>query len=1449
MKAIGTVADLSEPSGPLGGLGPLPVTHERKRFEVDLQKFQFGLKDEDIVQLMDGLSHGKRVAVLEAGTGTGKSTFAPFRLMYPPDQPPAANGSELYRPTRHGPIVVTEPRIPATTGVATFVGEALCFGHERCTRHIGPGFPVGYQKQGEKYWDEACQLIYVTDGTMINWIRDGRLARIGTVIVDEAHERSENIDLILALLRDQLPRYQHLRVIIASATIDKNFFIEYFGGQDKVHSQYVPAVKGVGYGVPMFPDIEITDGVIQNGLGLPEPIGRFDGWPMTTDAGEDVYAHTRALRRLAATEEIPIDQWRQRMPTAVAQQILRLLEETKPDSGDILAFLPTTDLIQKSCDQVRRGLQRVQSRVNVYALLSTVTEADKRAALAPSKSGERKVVISSNLAETSLTVSGVRYVVDSGLICQSEWDPEIAQESLPTKPHSQSGVRQRWGRVGRDQVGWVFPLYTQRQFLENMPRDTPPGSTRANLEQFLIKLKAAGVDSPASIEMPANFTNDQYAPDTEARRAADVFSAEIVRAELALAANGAVDSAGHLTALGRELQQFAGPAEQAIAIMFADRLACVPEVGVALALLSGGRLVGREALLRFDRAWPPAWRVQATACHRALAVGCRDDLDFVLRIAAAWARSGYSDAWARMWWINPDILDQAYSHARQLLETLSAAMKEEAMRAVDVRLIPRSRAVLSRALASLTYVPAEEEGTWRLELSADAQPVELGRQRLISVAGRLVALSRWRPSSSDDSEPPKAIIEGLVSVEPWAREGNPDPFELLLRASAMSHGDSAEPADVLGRVLDMFPVGTVVMAPADAEAGMPYQVVGKHPAPIPPYDLPDLDEIRDVSAESTVDDDTRIARRKGIRSSDEEAAQFAIGGRRRNAEAPDEELVFVQMDVRDLEENDSVTQSRLALPLAAASPATQESVAPTMSLPIAWEGPAQQGVQPGLVVGYEQSGDNVGLRLKPCGPGPYLLDLPRLSFGEQVTVSVQGIVEDHRTTFRVLRLPGDDYELFESEMTGSLDPRNRGWVLDLEEGTKIPAVAVPGFGSKDPLAVTLVPALHEYAMRFVGTSLQRGEWIPATLISFTEVERRVESQPDSGEQWIDSETPEMEQQATVQIHLPDSIASTPFQFTVEASKVRRMGAEEVGAQVEVLLASWRARLIIDKSRLGKGGIAERFANELEASDRGPEILTKGPLSLSARNALLAIDSRNPSWQRAVWKCWVDSHRLRIAEIRVVGAGDRKQELIDEAREIVDSIDESNDWRAAAERMQELFDEWKSLGTAGREDDDELWSDFQDVRQEFFDLRREYFEERDRRREEARAAKEELCEEAEELADSTDWKETAGSMKELMSRWREAGPAGRDDAELWERFQTARQQFFAARKEAFDANTEEKEGIVSEAEELLEWSSRGAARNRFKELRDELKAVGPGNWEEDRRLWDRFNEVGNELFAR
>lgn len=608
---------------------------------------------------------------------------------------------------------------------------------------VGPGYPVGYQVSGDRNHDEACELIYVTDGTMINWLREGRLSRIGTVIVDEAHERSTNIDFIMGYLKRELPRYPHLRVIVTSATFNTDFYLEYFGGQANANVMDVPPEKTFGYGMPFFPNLDAPedgeDEVLERWSDpdlplvaqLPRDESAFvkthwksqfaealsfpDDVADKADDGfvEDVWETTRLVSGLRFDGKIPAEEWQERMPGEMAKFVIRLARGLDEAGifGDILGFLPTKRTIEPVCEEIERALGRTY-KDQVFPLISSLPKDRQRRALAKRRMGNpRKIVISTNLAETSLTVEGVRFVVDSGIIAQSEWDPELAKGSIPTKPHSQAGVKQRWGRVGRKAPGWVFPLYTKAQFL-NLAEDTPPGSTRDNLEALVMTAKMGGIDDVLGFDWPAAFQPTTVELDEKAQEARGIFVKELRRADYALRSGGAVDSDGHPTSFGKELVRFQGlgSTASALAIMYADRLACVPEVVTAIALLEDTRLIGPRGLLMDDFDWPDDWRLEAAERHRGLATLCADEAELVLLTTAVWEwsdpdRAPWEDSpkrqdWARQWWVNHSVLLEAAQKRQEVLAALAPAMKEEVKRFVEPALIGRTRGVLTRAMAA-----------------------------------------------------------------------------------------------------------------------------------------------------------------------------------------------------------------------------------------------------------------------------------------------------------------------------------------------------------------------------------------------------------------------------------------------------------------------------------------------------------------------------------------------------------------------------------------------------------------------------------------------------------------------------------------------------------------------------------------------------------------------------
>jgi hypothetical protein len=210
----------------------------------------------------------------------------------------------------------------------------------------------------------------------------------------------------------------------------------------------------------------------------------------------------------------------------------------------------------------------------------------------------------------------------------------------------------------------------------------------------------------------------------------------------------------------------------------------------------------------------------------------------------------------------------------------------------------------------------------------------------------------------------------------------------------------------------------------------------------------------------------------------------------------------------------------------------------------------------------------------------------------------------------------------------------------------------------------------------------------------------------------------------------------------------------------------------------------------------------------------------------------------------------KERVVAEA----EALAKSDDWRAGANRMRELLDEWKALPRIDRASDDALWHRFSSARTSYTRRRKAHFAEQHERRDAARVVKERLVKEAEELAGSTEWGATAGRYRDLMRQWKAAGPAPRDvDDALWKRFRAAQDTFFGARDASnaeqdreFAANAEAKEKLLVEAEALLPVTDLDAAKRAFREIADRWDAVGKVPRDRIKDLEGRMRRVEQEI---
>lgn len=379
-----------------------------------------------------------QVVIVAGATGSGKTTQLPKICL------------ELGRES----IAHTQPRRIAARTIAERVAEEL--GSDL-------GGLVGYQVRFTDRVSESTRIKVMTDGILLNEIhRDRELRRYDTIIIDEAHERSLNIDFLLGYLKRLLPRRPDLRVIITSATIDPESFARHFAD---------------AAGVPA-PIIEVS------GRTYPVEI-RYRPLVAEGSGGEGEDADDEG----AAAED-----------RDVQQGILDSLDELERESsGDVLVFLSGESEIRDAEQAVRAhyttgpGARR-GGETEVLPLYGRLSSADQHRVFEPSKVAglRRRVILATNVAETSLTVPGIRYVVDAGTARISRYSARSKVQRLPIEPISQASANQRSGRSGRTSDGIAIRLYSEEDFGKR-PEFTDPEVLRTNLAAVILQMASLGL--------------------------------------------------------------------------------------------------------------------------------------------------------------------------------------------------------------------------------------------------------------------------------------------------------------------------------------------------------------------------------------------------------------------------------------------------------------------------------------------------------------------------------------------------------------------------------------------------------------------------------------------------------------------------------------------------------------------------------------------------------------------------------------------------------------------------------------------------------------------------------------------------------------------------------------------------------------------------------------------
>ena len=407
-------------------------------------------------------------------------------------------------------IAVTQPRRVAAMSVAKRVAEEL---------DVELGEEVGYSIRFEDKSSNNTKIKYLTDGMLLREaMNDPFLSKYCVIIIDEAHERTLATDILFGFIKDILPKRKELKLIIMSATIDITKFQSYFNAP-------VIIIPGRLYPVDL--------------IYLQKPVDDY----------------------FESAINIVVD-----------------IHKTYKESGDILLFLTGEEEIEEACKEIREQIRNIQEEVglaNVIPLYSTLPPFQQQKIFEPppEKNSKgipgRKIIVATNIAETSITIDGIVFVVDPGFSKQKIYNPRNKMESLLVSVISQENADQRAGRAGRTKPGKCYRLYTKESYEKEMRQTVYPEILRSNITSVVLTLFKLGI-----IDLVHFDFIDPPAPET------------MMRALEMLNYLGAINEEPQLTELGRQMCQLPLEPELAKMVLSGVKYKCLSEILTLGSMLS-----------------------------------------------------------------------------------------------------------------------------------------------------------------------------------------------------------------------------------------------------------------------------------------------------------------------------------------------------------------------------------------------------------------------------------------------------------------------------------------------------------------------------------------------------------------------------------------------------------------------------------------------------------------------------------------------------------------------------------------------------------------------------------------------------------------------------------------------------------------------------------------------
>ncbi|PNS16101.1 Pre-mRNA-splicing factor ATP-dependent RNA helicase-like protein cdc28 [Sphaceloma murrayae] len=451
----------------------------------------------------------------------------------------------------------TQPRRVAAMSVATRVAEEM---------GVKVGNEVGYSIRFEDATSDKTKLKYMTDGMLLReFLTEPDLGGYQALMIDEAHERTLHTDILFGLVKDIARGRPDLKLLISSATLDAQKFSAFFDDA---------------------------------------PILNIPGRTFDVDMNYSTQPEANYLSAAITT---------------VFQ-----IHLSQPLPGDILVFLTGQDEIeqaQESLEQTARKLGSAMKELMICPIYASLPTDLQNKIFEPTPPNVRKVVLATNIAETSLTIDNIVYVIDPGYVKENRYTPATNMESLVAVPISRASANQRAGRAGRTGPGKCFRLFTKWAYYNDLPESTTPEIQRTNLISVVLLLKSLGINDLINFDFM-----DPPSPDM------------LIRSLEQLYALGALNDKGELTKIGRQMAEFPTDPMLAKTVLAADKEGCVEEVLSTIAMLG-------EASALFYR--PKDKKLQADAARARFTIKEGGDHATYLNIWNQWVDSDFSHVWSK----------------------------------------------------------------------------------------------------------------------------------------------------------------------------------------------------------------------------------------------------------------------------------------------------------------------------------------------------------------------------------------------------------------------------------------------------------------------------------------------------------------------------------------------------------------------------------------------------------------------------------------------------------------------------------------------------------------------------------------------------------------------------------------------------------------------------------